>query len=73
MKQFNKTFALAIFLFITVHCSLFTDNCEAQWIQTNGPYGGDIRSFAVSGTNLFAGTTSGGVFCRPTTAQAGLR
>ncbi|MCX6138643.1 MAG: T9SS type A sorting domain-containing protein [Ignavibacteriales bacterium] len=33
----------------------------AQWIQTNGPYGGDIRCFTVSpngagGTNLFAGS-----------------
>ncbi len=31
-----------------------------QWIQTNGPYGG-IKCFAMSGSNLFAGT-SGGVF-----------
>jgi len=35
----------------------------AQWIQTNGPYGGSITSFAGgSGTNLFAGTSGGGVF-----------
>jgi len=33
----------------------------AQWIQTKGPYGGQINSFAVSGSNLFAGT-GGGVF-----------
>jgi len=33
----------------------------AQWVQTNGPYGGYIRCFAVSGTNIFAGT-GGGVF-----------
>ncbi len=32
----------------------------AQWMQTNGPYGGSIVSFAVSGTNLFAATGSGG-------------
>jgi|GEM_PF-435930 len=31
------------------------------WQQTNGPYGGYVSSFAVSGTNLFAGT-SGGIF-----------
>ncbi len=37
---------------------------EAQWIPTNGPYGGDIRCFAVSGSNLFAGT-NGGVWRRP--------
>ncbi|MCL6493864.1 MAG: T9SS type A sorting domain-containing protein [Ignavibacterium sp.] len=32
----------------------------AQWVQTNGPYGGYVRSLAVSGTNLFAGTFGGG-------------
>jgi hypothetical protein len=37
-------------------------HAEAQWIQTNGPYGGDVRCLAVSGTNLFAGTYLGGVF-----------
>ncbi len=31
------------------------------WQQTNGPYGGIIDCFAVSGTNLFAGGL-GGVF-----------
>jgi len=35
---------------------------QAQWVQTNGPYGGMINSLAVSGTNLFAGTGGGGVF-----------
>jgi hypothetical protein len=34
---------------------------HAQWVQTNGPYGGRIISLAVSGTNLFAGA-EGGVF-----------
>jgi hypothetical protein len=32
-----------------------------QWVQTNCPYGGTINCFAVSGTNLFAGTYGGGV------------
>ncbi len=36
-------------------------SAHAQWVQTNGPYGGYINCFTVSGTNLFAGT-SGGVF-----------
>ena len=35
--------------------------CDAQWIRTNGPYGGNVHSYTVSGTNLFAGT-NGGVF-----------
>jgi hypothetical protein len=34
----------------------------AQWVQTNGPYGGSVMTFAVSGTNLFACTLGGGVF-----------
>src|ERR1035437_8893370 len=32
---------------------------QAQWVQTNGPYGGFIYSLTVSGTNLFAGTNAG--------------
>lgn len=38
---------------------------QAQWVQTSGPYGGMILSFAVSDTNLFAGTACGGVWRRP--------
>ena len=34
---------------------------HAQWVQTNGPYGGTVNCFAVSGTNIFAGT-AGGLF-----------
>jgi hypothetical protein len=37
---------------------------SAQWLQTNGPYGGSIRCLAVSGTNLFAGTYGGGLWRR---------
>ena len=29
---------------------------KSQWMQTNGPYGGSVSCFAVSGTNLFAGS-----------------
>jgi hypothetical protein len=41
---------------------LSSTQLSAQWIQTNGPYGGYVSCFAVSGTNLFAGTTGSGVF-----------
>jgi len=34
----------------------------AQWTQTNGPFGGRITGFAVSGPNHFAGTEGGGVY-----------
>jgi hypothetical protein len=43
---------------------------NAQWIQTNGPYGGYINSFTVNGTNIFVGTLSSGVF-RSTNNGAG--
>lgn len=35
---------------------------HAQWVQTNGPYGGAVQCFATKGADLFAGTRSGGVF-----------
>jgi len=51
---------IIIFLFTT---SFFTNSnlVIAQWIQTNGPYGGTVCSFAISDTNIFAGTNGGGV------------
>ena len=50
-------FLLAVFCLFTN-----TNPLHSQWIQTNGPYGGDVYCFAVSGTNLFAGTFYHGVF-----------
>ena len=47
-------FLLLLFLIFTNTISLF-----AKWVQTNGPYGGSIKCFAVSGTNLFAGASVG--------------
>jgi len=49
---------LVLFFLSLMHAGV----AHAQWVQTNGPYGGMIISFAVSGTNLFAGTWGGGVF-----------
>jgi hypothetical protein len=34
----------------------------SQWVQTNGPFGGEVSCFASMGTNLFAGALDGGVF-----------
>ncbi|MCL4512385.1 MAG: T9SS type A sorting domain-containing protein [Bacteroidetes bacterium] len=49
------------FLFMVFLASLVMSiPLSAQWVQTNGP--SYVRSFAVSGTNLFAGTVGGGVF-----------
>jgi hypothetical protein len=43
---------------------LVAQSPQAQWIQTNGPTGGNVRCFAVNGSNLFVGTR-GGVWRRP--------
>jgi hypothetical protein len=48
-------------LVIFAFCFLLFGVCNAQWVQTNGPYGGTIITMGVSGTNLFA-STSVGVF-----------
>jgi hypothetical protein len=37
-------------------------NTYAQQWTTNGPFGGNVNALAVSGTNIFAGTESNGVF-----------
>ena len=35
---------------------------NAQWLQTGGPGGGDVRCFAVNGSTVCAGTDYGGVY-----------
>lgn len=37
-------------------------NINGQWYQANGPYGGSASCFVISGNNIFAGTSTGGVF-----------
>lgn len=49
-----KTKILLLILFIC-----FSNILNAQWEQTNGPYGGDIRCIALSGSNIYAGTAGG--------------
>jgi len=57
MKDLCKTFA---FLMISLS---FPATSTAQWVQTNGPYGGQVTAFAVNGGDLYAGTAEfGGVF-----------
>jgi hypothetical protein len=51
-----------IIRFLIVSSLVLTQISIAQWVQTHGPYHGDVFCFAVSGTNLFAGTYGGGVF-----------
>jgi photosystem II stability/assembly factor-like uncharacterized protein len=50
---------LSIVLAMSILCS-FT--AMAQWVQTNGPYGGSIQCLAVNGNSLMAGTEGFGAF-----------
>lgn len=36
-------------------------NASAQWVQTEGIYGGEVTSFALLGSKIFAGTRNNGV------------
>ena len=47
MKQ--KTVIIVSIVWLSI-CSV--SNLHGQWIQTSGPYGGDIKAFAANGTNL---------------------
>lgn len=51
-------------ILFTLFCifGVFANPLFAEWIQTNGPYRGQIVCIAVSGQNLFAGTWGGGVY-----------
>ncbi|MGD0589787.1 MAG: hypothetical protein ABSA44_03165 [Bacteroidota bacterium] len=55
MKKISRFLLLMSSLLISMN-SIF-----AQWVQTNGPYGGYIHCFAFRGRNIFVGT-NGGVF-----------
>ena len=49
-------------LFLVSILVAFVISANAQWQQTNGPYGGHIGCLTVSGSNVFAGTWGGGIF-----------
>ena len=41
----------------TIIISLFAVNqSNAQWVQSNGPFGGKVYALMVSGSDIFAGT-----------------
>jgi hypothetical protein len=63
--KLRTSFLLALWVLIWL-----CPRSNAQWVYTNGPYGGTVNSFAVSPsgagcTNPFAGTSGGGVWTRP--------
>ena len=57
VKSFLKNLTVGIGLVV-----LFTHMSSAQWVQTNGPWGGDVLALAVSGSNIFAALVPGGVY-----------
>ncbi|MCX6163086.1 MAG: hypothetical protein NTV87_17335 [Ignavibacteriae bacterium] len=57
----KKTISFFIVALI-INSSLLIDNCICQWVQTNGPFGGNVLSLAVNGNNIFAGTDDNGVY-----------
>ena len=40
----------------------FTELMFAQWVQTSCPVSGTVNALTVSGTNIFAGTSAGGIY-----------
>ncbi len=48
--------------FLTLVLTLVFSTGNAQWHQSSGPEGGDIRSIVSDGTNTFAATYGGGIF-----------
>jgi photosystem II stability/assembly factor-like uncharacterized protein len=58
MVPIKRLFYLSIILF---SAALHTSAAHAQWVQTNGPYGGSVFSITHLGNNIFIVTT-GGVF-----------
>src|ERR1017187_9622430 len=56
MKRLLAVTGLAILLVAQ------SDVCCAQWVQTNGPYGGEVMAFSKLGSYVFVSTYGGGVF-----------
>jgi photosystem II stability/assembly factor-like uncharacterized protein len=61
----NKIFGLTFSIALQITCSLPT---SAQWVQTNGPFGGTVTAMAAlpdtqtGGAVIFAATDGGGVY-----------
>ena len=51
-------------LILLIIIALTANFANAQWQQTNGPYGGNINCIASDGTNIFAGTYGNGIWKR---------
>ncbi len=58
-KQMKKVLRLTFVVFCLLTHSLPS---RAQWIQTNGPYGGKVNSLAAVGGNIAAGVYGAGLY-----------
>ncbi len=58
MVLMNRIFYISM---IVLSAALHTSAAQAQWVQTNGPYGASVTSIISFGNNIFIGT-EGGVF-----------
>jgi len=61
-KNYFYRFLVLIPIFSILNFFVLINNSEAQWIQTNGIYGGIVYSLAISGNNFFAGTDGNGIY-----------
>lgn len=59
-------------IIFTAILSCLMSFANAQWQQANGPFVGKIYCFAVSGSDIFAGTYGGGVWKRPLSEVTGI-
>src|ERR1035438_2692872 len=59
---------LAIFILLQILIIYYSD-LQAQWVQTNGLYGGIITCFASNGTKVYTGTVNNDLFCSTTNGE----
>jgi hypothetical protein len=60
-----KKIVYSLFLLIVTIFSFTTNNCNAQWVFSNGPYSGDGRCFLVTPSVVHAGTNGHGTLYSP--------
>jgi hypothetical protein len=57
-----KKAGIILFAFIVIHLFINSQNSDAQWTQSNGPYVGGIKTLLASGTTLFSGVNEAGTY-----------
>jgi hypothetical protein len=63
-----KIFTILITLLILTS-TIYTEDCDAQWAQCDGIFGGSVCDFAIIGNNIYAGTSRGVNFYKLTTGE----